>query len=292
MKPRSFEYFRPSTAEEAVEILSQQDEDARFLAGGQSLVPLMNLRMAAPPALIDLNGCQDLGYVEVEGDELVIGAMVRQADAEASDVVRARCPLVAQALALNGHPATRHRGTVGGTLAHGDAVAELPGVAVALDADIVLQGPEGRRRVAAADYFVGPLITSIEPGELLREVRFPCLPEATRTRFLESGVRAHDFAIAGLAAALETDGRSCSRVRLAAVGVGSVPFRLSTLEEALVSRGLDPSLVADAVATDLAEVEVMENPHATAGYRRRLIEALARQAIEETLREGEGEIGG
>lgn len=292
MKPRPFDYFRPSSAEEAVELLAQQEEDARFLAGGQSLVPLMNLRMAAPPALIDLNGCEDLAYVEVEGDELVLGAMLRQADGEDSELVRARCPLVAQALALNGHPATRHRGTVGGTLAHADAVAELPGVAVALDAEIVLQGPGGRRRISATDFFLGPLVTSIEPGEMLREVRFPCLPKTARTRFLESGIRAHDFAIAGIAASLEMEGQSCRSARLAAVGVGAVPFRLTTLEEALVSHGLKVSLVAEALAADLAGVEVMENPHASGHYRRRLIETLARQAVEETLHDVKGEASG
>lgn len=275
-----------------MEILSQQDEDARFLAGGQSLVPLMNLRMAAPPALIDLNGCGDLGYIEVEEGELVIGAMVRQADGARSDLVRETCPLVAQALALNGHPATRHRGTVGGTLAHADAVAELPGVAVALDAKIVLQGREGRRSVPAAEYFLGPLVTSIEPGEMLREVRFPCLSRWTRTRFLESGIRAHDFAIAGIAVSLEIKEQSCIAARLAAVGVGPVPFRLATLEDALVSNGLKVSLVADALEADLAGVEVMENLHASARYRKRLIEALACRAIEETLRDMEGEASG
>ncbi len=288
MRPRTFEYFRPDTAEEAIDILSQQDEDARFLAGGQSLVPLMNLRMAAPSTLIDLNACGDLDYVGLEGDRLVIGAMVRQADAERSELVREHCPLVAEALRLNGHPATRHRGTVGGTLAHADPVAELPGVAVALDAEIVLQGPEGRRCVAAVDYFLGPLMTAISPGEMLREVRFPRLTRTARTRFVESGIRKHDFAIAGIAACLDMEGQSCTGARLAAVGVGSVPFRLATLEEALASNGLKVSLVADAMAADLAKVEVMETPHASARYRRRLTEALARQVVEKTLREVEG----
>ncbi|MEX2408992.1 MAG: FAD binding domain-containing protein, partial [Rhodovibrionaceae bacterium] len=208
-----------------------------------------------------------------------------------SEVVRENCPLVSQALALNGHPATRHRGTVGGTLAHADAVAELPGVAVALDAEIVLQGPAGRRRVSAGDYFLGPLVTSIGPGEMLREVRFPCLPNCTRTRFLESGIRAHDFAISGIAAALEMEGQGCISARLAAIGVGAVPFRLVNVEEALVSRGMKVSVVADALAADLAGFEVMENPHATARYRKRLIEALVCRVVEETLRDVEGEVG-
>lgn len=291
MKPRPFEYFRPSSSAEAVDILGQCGEDARFLAGGQSLVPLMNLRIAAPTALIDLNGCGDLSYIEIEDEQLVIGAMVRQADGEGAPLVREHCPLAAQALALNGHPATRNRGTVGGTLAHADAVAELPGVAVALDADIVLQGPNGRRRVRAADYFLGSLITAIEPGEMLREVRFPRLPKHAHTRFLESGIRAHDFPLAGIAAAIEMDGERCLRARLAAVGVGAAPFRLAALEEALVSHGLEVSMVSDALAVDLDDVEIIDNPHASARYRRRLAVALACRVVEEIRREPEGAAG-
>src|SRR5947207_11801144 len=168
MKPPAFRYFAPTTIDEVVRLLGEHGADARVLAGGQSLVPLMNLRIVRPAALIDLNRCPGLDYIERRGSRVAIGAMTRQIDAMNSAVIRENCPLVSQALAHTGPVAVRSRATVGGTLAHADRVAELPAVAVALDAVLVIEGINGRREVAATDFFLGDLTTAIEPGEFLR----------------------------------------------------------------------------------------------------------------------------
>jgi len=286
MKPRAFRYHRPTCRAEALQMLAAEDEDARVLAGGQSLVPLMNLRFAAPSALVDINRCDDLAGIRETDGWLTIGAAVRQRDAELSPLVRRRCPLVAEALRLNGHPATRHRGTVGGTLAHADPGAELPGVAVALGAEMVVDGPAGERVVPAADFFLGALTTCLAPGEMLVAVRFPAVPSGAGWALVETGVRAHDLAIAGVAVQT-TAGTHGRTTRIAAFGIAAAPLRLPALERLVTDLPRDArpagDAVREAVDADIAGADLLENLQASAAYRRTVTAALAARALDRAL---------
>jgi carbon-monoxide dehydrogenase medium subunit len=221
MKPAPFNYFRARSASEAVALLAAAGEDARYLAGGQSLVPMMNFRIARPAALVDLNACSDLSYVVLEKQQLRIGAMTRQYAAENHPLVREHCPLLAQALAHAGPATVRNRATVGGSLANGYPLAQLPCAAVCLDAELVLEGPQGVRRVPAQSFFLSAMVTDIQPGELLREIAIA--PRAARERqvFRESGNHAGGAAQAIVCLALgET-------LRIAASGLEPVPVRIN-----------------------------------------------------------------
>ncbi len=288
MKPAPFEYFAPANTTDALAILGKHRENARPLAGGQSLVPLMNLRMSRPDVLVDLNGCAELAFVERRGDYVAYGAMTRQMDAERSDITRKFCPLIAQALAHAGPVAVRNRATIGGTLAHADRSAELPGVAVALGAVFVVDGVAGRREINAEDFVVDDLTTDIAEGEMLLEVRFPTDPPETFTTFLEIGNRQRDMAVAGIAARLTFDlAGICTQARLAAVGVESKPVRFRQVEEMLVRRSLDRPKITDAARHAAQAIDPLDDVHASAGYRREVIGALMEQALESGVRFGE-----
>ena len=284
MRPAPFEYIAPRSAEEAVEHLSARAGDARLLAGGQSLVPLLNLRMARPAALIDLGRCAELAYARREGDWIVLGPMMRQADAERSAVVQAHCALLAKALPLVGPPPVRSRGTIGGTLAHADRVAELPAVALALDAQMIAQGPRGRRTIAAQDFFLADLTTALAPDEMLREVRFPVDRGDTGAGFVEATIRHHDLMLLGVAAHLELANGRCVAARLAVAGGHSVPQRLTAMELELVRTGrLTADAAREAARLGAAGVELQADGFATEQYRRRILPALAERAVAEAI---------
>lgn len=245
MKPAAFDYLRARSADEAIALLAGAGEDARFLAGGQSLVPMMNFRIARPTALVDLNGCLDLSYVLLDKHHLRIGAMTRQYAAENHPLVREHCPLLAQALAHAGPATVRNRATVGGSLANGYPLAQLPCVALCLDAELVLEGPQGRRTVPARDFFVTAMVTDVRPGELLREAVFPVRGPGERHAFRESGNHA-----GGEAQAVVCVARG-DQLRIAASGLGPVPVRLQRdfrpaagYAEALVAALLEDALIA------------------------------------------------
>ncbi len=280
MRPARFGYVAPRSGAEALRALARYGEDAVLLAGGQSLVPMMNLRIARPAVIVDLNLCHDLAYLREEGGFLVAGAMQRQGLAERAAILRRRCPLLAEALPYVGHPPTRTRGTLGGSFAQADPVAELPGVAVALDATFVIEGPAGPRRVPASEFFIAPLTTAIARGELLREIRFPIAPPWARAVFVESGNRRHDLAIAGIAGqvVVAADGR-CSETRLAAIGVGERPVRLSAAEAAVNGHKLEDATFARAAEAAVSEIDAYSNTVASAGYRRKLVAALTVRAL-------------
>ncbi len=280
MRPTRFTYLSPTSAAEALEQLARHGPAASLLAGGQSLVPLMNLRIARPGVIVDLNRCSDLFYLREQPDAVHIGAMQRQGAVEHDPVVRARCPLLAQALPYVGYPVHRMRGTLGGSFAQADPAAELPGVAVALDARFVIDGPNGARQVAAADFFVSQLTTAIGPGEMLREIRFPIAPAAARASFVESGVRRHDVAIAGIAAqVLLLPDRRCADARIAAIGVGDRPLRLTEAERELNGREIDTAAINRSADAALAAISPRSDTLASAEYRRKLVAALLRRAL-------------
>ncbi len=280
MKPAPFTYFAPTNLDEAVSLLGQYGADAKPLAGGQSLVPLMNFRLAKPRYLIDLNRIPELAYIRRADGVVAVGAMTRQFEAERSDVVGQLTPLLTEALKFVGHPTIRHRGTVGGSLAHADPAAELPAAAVALGAELVIRGPGGTRTVPAEDFFIGPFTTALGPDELLTEVRFPVQPPGTGYAFLELSRRHGDFAIVGVAAlvGLGSDG-SIERTLLVLCGAGPTPMRARQAEAAL--RGAPPTEDRFREAGELAarEAQPTSDIHASADYRRRVAAVLVRRAL-------------
>ena len=292
MKPPPFRYHTPRSLPEALALLRESPGDARVLAGGQSLVPLLNLRLAYPEVLVDLNGVEGLSYIRDEGSRLCIGAMTRQREAEFSALLAERCPLVVEALAQVGHPAIRNRGTVGGSLAHADPVAELPCVMTALDAELVVTGPAGERIIAAGHFFLAPYETALSPGEIVVEVRVPVTPGVPlppAASFVEFSRRHGDFALAEAAAVLEGDG-ALTGARVVAAGPAWTPSRLTAVERLVAESGVSATDVAarrDLVeeAGRTAEEAVAALPtHADAtAYQRRLAAVLAKRAVARAL---------
>ncbi len=285
MKPVAFTYFAPSSLDQAVSLLADHAPEAKPLAGGQSLIPLINFRLAESRYLIDLNRISELSYIREADGTIAIGAMTRQFEAERSELVSRTIPLLTEALRFTGHPTIRHRGTVGGALAHADPAAELPAVAVALGAELVARGPAGTRTIPAGEFFLGPLSTALAPDELLVEVRIPQLPPRAGWAFLELSRRHGDFAIVGVAAVitLAPDGR-VERASLALCGAGPKPVRASRAEAALA--GASPSQERFREAGEIAaqEIDPDSDLHASAYYRRRVATVLVRRALAEAHR--------
>ncbi len=280
MKPAGFEYHDPTTLSEAAALLARLGEDARVLAGGQSLVPLMNFRLARPAHLVDLNGVAELDFLTVEGGELRIGAMTRQRALERSEEAAAGWPLLREAAGFIGHVQIRNRGTVGGSLAHAYPSAELPVAMVTLGASFVLQEGGGERTVAAEDFFLGTMTTALEPGELLREVRVPSPAAGSGAAFQEVSRRYGDFALAG-AAALVTLGRDGAVADARLTLTGSAPIRARDAAAAVMGEKPSEALFREAARRAVADIEQDSDMHASAGYRRRACEALARRALAE-----------
>jgi aerobic carbon-monoxide dehydrogenase medium subunit len=283
VKPASFRYHVPASADEAVAVLAEQGDGAKALAGGQSLVPLLNMRLAAVSDLVDLNRCADLDSVR----GLQIGALTRQRAVELSADVRRECPLLVDALRWVGHPPIRNRGTVGGSLVHADPAAELPAVAVALDAVLVLRGRAGEREVPAAEFFTGVFETAIAPDELLVAVRFPRQAPDARSCFLELARRHGDFAIAGVAAVLRVEEDRVTEVRLALAGVDATPVRAARAEAAALGEPPSPELFAHAAELAAGECSPSADLHGGADYRRQLVRVLVERALTACAEGGE-----
>ncbi len=287
MKPPPFEYHAPTALEEALDLLAELGDEAKVLAGGQSLVPLLNFRLARPAHLVDLNRIADLAYVRAWDGGLAIGAMTRQRALERDHAVVERAPLLAQAVPHIGHVQIRNRGTIGGSLAHADPAAELPAVIAALDGQLVVRSSAGERVLGADAFFLTYLTTALQPDELLVEVRVPGLPAGAGTAFLELSRRHGDFALVGVAAALVLagDGR-CRDARLALTGVGASPVRGRTGEAAL--RGQVPSdrLLREVGRLVAAGLEPDSDLHASAEYRRDVAGVLVERALRAARKNG------
>ena len=281
MKPPPFAYECPTEVADAVALLAAHGADARPLAGGQSLVPLLNFRLARPAVLVDLNRIAALGRIAVEDGTLSIGAMARQAAVEADSAV-ARCwPLLTEAVGHIAHPQIRNRGTVGGSLAHNDPAAELPAVMLALDAEMTVQSPAGVRTVQAVDFFTGTMETSLAPDELLTEIRVSALSEGTGWSFQEAARRQGDFALVAVAVLLWPAGDGGIDARVVVTGTGEGPTRIRDAEAALAEQGTDGD-ACEAVGNAAAQAsEPADDPHAPAWYRQRLVAALTRRACRE-----------
>lgn len=280
MKPAPFEWYPATSTVEALALLAEHGHDAKPLAGGQSLIPAMNFRLARPAVLVDLNGVADLSGIAVQPDgSLRCGAMTRQRALERSGVVAASAPLVAESLPWVAHAAIRTRGTLGGSIAHGDPAAELPAVLAALDARYLVQSSTGQRWLAADAFMTGLFVTALEPGELLVAVDIPPMAPRTGWAFLEMARRHGDFALAGIACTLtlDSDG-TCKSARIVAFGVGDGPV-LSTKAAVLVGAKPEPKVLSDAAAAVAADVDPPSDIHASGEYRRSLVEVLTRRAL-------------
>ena len=283
MKPPAFDYAAPTTLAEAIALLAQHEGDAKVLSGGQSLVPLLNMRLARPALLVDLAKLPDLDYVRADSDGLAIGAMTRQRTVELSPLVQAQHPMLHAGMLLIAHPQNRNQGTVGGSLAHADPAAELPAMALALEASFCATGPQGERTITAADFFLTYLTTALAPTEILTAVRFPTLPGRTGWSILEIARRHGDFALAGVVAVVELDrGGRCASARLVLFGVGATPIRAHAAEQLLVGQAAEPALFARAGTQAAADLEEpLSDVHATALYRRDLARVLTARALTE-----------
>jgi aerobic carbon-monoxide dehydrogenase medium subunit len=279
VKPVDFDLHRPATLDAALALLAGYGDDARVLAGGQSLVPLLNFRLARPDHVVDIGRVPGLGDLRETPDGLVVGAMVRQSGAERAAAVAARCPLLAAALPWIAHPPIRARGTICGSLAHADPAAELPAVAVALDATFVAVSTGGQREIAAADFFQAHLTTALRPDELLAAVRFPAAAPGTGAAFCEASRRRGDFAMAGVAAQVTLADGVIADARVCVSGVAGVPLRCAGSERALLGSAADPEALHAAAGAALDILDPAGDLHATADYRRHLAGVLLRRAV-------------
>jgi carbon-monoxide dehydrogenase medium subunit len=270
MIPAKFDYQRASSAEEAIALLGQYGDDAKLLAGGHSLLPLMKLRLASPSVLVDIGRLQELSYIRDAGDHIAIGALTRHRDIEISELLTAEVPLLARAASFVGDPQVRHRGTIGGSLSHGDPASDLPAVALALGATIVARGPGGERSIAATEFFQGFLETALAPDELLTEIRVPKAAGAGWS-FQKFNRRAQDWAIVGVAAIRN------GTTGVALVNMGSTPVRARAVEEALAAG----ASAAEAAQHASDGLDPPADLNASPEYRRHLATVLVRRALEE-----------
>jgi len=283
LKPAPFEYSRATSTVEACELLRRHGDEAKILAGGQSLVPMMAMRLVRPAWLIDINEIPALKFVKIETDAVRVGACTRQCTVERDHALAARVPLLAQALAWVGHVQTRNRGTIGGSLAHADPAAELPLAAQVLGARMLLRSAKGTRTLEAEKFFAGPMLTSARPDECLEEIHWPAWSwQHTGSAFTEISVRHGDFAMVAAAAqiAIDGDGR-CVRAAFGLGGAGGTPLAFPKIAARLVGTRLDDAVVKDAANAAAAESEPGSDLHASAEYRRHLAGVLAAQALKE-----------
>ena len=289
MKPPKFDYHAPATVEEALALLMRYRGEAKVLAGGQSLMPLLNFRLSRPAALVDLNRIGALSGIREHDGQVRFGAMTRQRAIEFSPVVLKRLPLLHEATKLVGHLPIRTRGTIGGSIAHADPSAEYPAVLTALEGEVVARGPKGERVVKPADLFQTYLTTSLAPEEILTEVRLPAMPAGAGYAFEEFSRRHGDFALVGIAAVVVAQGARCTKARLATAGAGPVPLRLRAAEEILERDGLGDEAVRRAAARAAELVSPDSDIHASADYRRHLTQVLTARALIRAIARARGQ---
>jgi carbon-monoxide dehydrogenase medium subunit len=279
MKLPPFEYACPTALSEAVALLAERNGDAKLLAGGQSLVPMLAFRLAAPTLLVDLRKLPELRNIEITTDGVVLGSMVRWCDILADARLRAAHPLLCAAVAEVAHYQIRNRGTIGGSIAHADPAAEMPGIALVCEAEIATVGAAGARVIKAADFFTGPLMTVLEPDEIIVEIRFPAWPAQRRWGFKEFARRRGDFAMAAAAVWYDQDSGKARNAHVGVIGVGDRPLRLPQVEAVLNGRVIDEATVALAEAAASAAVDPQTDIHAGADYRRALTGTMVKRAL-------------
>ena len=282
MKPPKFDYFAPDSVERALALIAEHGDHARFLAGGQSLVPMMNFRVATPSALIDLNGIADLRGIRIDDEHrLHIGAMTRTREIEMDAQIARANPLLHAAIPNIAHMQIRNRGTIGGSLAHADPAAELPAIVLVCGAAIQIVGPGGRRSVGAMDFFKGIFETALQNGEIISEIVFPTWPAARSWAFDEISRREGDFAMVGIAAWFDLDASGkISASGLAAIGAGDTPLRLSSGEQILIGRSPGADVFARAAEAAATDLQPASDIHASAEYRREVGEVLVQRCLQ------------
>lgn len=280
MKLPPFEYACPTTLSEAVALLASHDGDAKALAGGQSLMPMLAFRVASPSLLVDLRKLPGLNKITIDSDGVKLGAMVRWRDIEDDERLTTAHPLLKAAIAHVAHYQIRNRGTVGGSIAHADPAAEMPGIAMTCDAGIAVTGKSGSRVIKAADFFLGALTTALEPDEIITEVRLPAWPKSRRFGFQEFARRRGDFAMAGVALYYDPDNSGkASNAHVGVIGVGDRPQRLAAAEAAINGNAVDDATIAKAGAAASSAVEPQQDIHASAAYRRALTGTMVERAL-------------
>jgi carbon-monoxide dehydrogenase medium subunit len=283
MKLPSFDYACPATIGEAIALLAAHGGEAKPIAGGQSLVPMLAFRLTAPTLLVDLRKLSELRQVKITDAGVALGAMVRWRDILDASALRHAHPLLVTAVENIAHYQIRNRGTVGGSLAHADPAAELPGIAVTCDADIVALGSAGARLIAAADFFRGALTTALRPDEIITEIRFPAWPKQRRFGFREFARRRGDFALAAAAVAFDAAEQKFRNVRVGAIGIGDRPMRLAAAERALEGGAISQAAIAGCAAAASGAVDPADDIHASGAYRKTLIGVMVERALRDAI---------
>ena len=289
MIPAPFEYNAPKSLEEALRLLERHGDEAKILAGGHSLLPLMKLRLASPRFLIDIGRLRGLSYIRLEQDQIAIGALTSHADVAASDLLRGRCPLLSDTAAEIGDVQVRNRGTIGGSLAHADPGADYPAAILVLDAQIVATSSSGKRNIPASEFFVDLLTTQLRPGEIITEVRVPALGPRTGAAYVKLAQPASGFAVVGVAALLSLG--KAVKIENPAVGVTGLAakaFRAKAVEKALRGKKPGVKVIADAARHAGKDAEPLSDIHASAEYRREMANVIARRAIERAVANAQG----
>ncbi len=281
MIPLAFDYEVAESVDHAVDLLGQHGDEAKLLAGGHSLLPIMKLRLAAPAVLVDLGRLSDLRYVSDEGDHIAIGAMTRHSEVENDPILQEHCGLLSYTASLVGDPSVRHRGTIGGSISHGDAASDLPSALLALEGTFVVKGSGGERTVAAGDFFEDYLQTVLAPDEVLTEIRVPKLGSESGWSYKKFNRRAQDWAVVGAAAVVERSNGSIGSARIGLTNMGSTPLRATAAEGAL--SGADADSLAEATSSADEGTSPASDIAASAEYRRHLARVLTRRAVEEAM---------
>jgi carbon-monoxide dehydrogenase medium subunit len=281
MIPVAFDYEVAESVDHAIELLGQYGDESKLLAGGHSLIPIMRLRLAAPTVLVDLGRLDDLRYVRDEGEYLAIGALTRHRELLFNDLIKEHCGIVGWTAGLLGDPSVQHRGTIGGTLAHGDSSGDMPSVIAALEGELVIKGPDGERTVKAADFFQDYMMTDLDEQEVVTEVRVPKLGPDTGWSYKKFSRRSQDWATVGVAAVVERSNGSIDSARIALTAMGATPIRASAVEQALA--GASQDAVAEAAESADEGTSPASDDAASAEFRRHLARVWTRRAVEEAL---------
>ncbi len=288
MIPGTFAYHRPSSVDEAVALLAEHGDEARVLAGGHSLLPLMKLRLAAPQHLVDITRIAALKGIREEGGELRIGATTTESEIIASDLLRQKCPLIPEAAREIADPQVRNRGTIGGDVVHGDPGNDQPAIMLALDASLVLRGPGGERVVPVAGFHRGVFDTGLEAGELLTEIRVPIPPPGTGHSYQKLKRKIGDFATAAAAALITLDGGACSRAAITLTNLGPTPIRVSEAEAALTGKAIDEALIDEAAAHAVAASDPADDMRGPVDYKKHMAGEMTRRAIRKAVSRARG----
>jgi aerobic carbon-monoxide dehydrogenase medium subunit len=290
MIPASFDYSSPKTLAEAIALLKKHGADAKILAGGQSLIPLMKLRLAGPKHLIDLNGVKELSYIKEADGFLTIGALTRESDLDASDLIRKKYPIIADTAAVIGDPLVRNMATVGGNLAHADPANDHPATMLALGVEVVATGPQGSRNIKLTEFFTGLFTTALNADEILTEIRVPTPPARSGGAYLKVERKVGDFAAAAVAAQVTLDGNNnCQRVGIGLTNVGETPIKATRAEKALQGKPADEKNIQEAARIASEEAQPTEDLRGSVEYKRSLIRVLTARALRQAVARAKGE---